>query len=117
MYSLTDINIRAFNTYGDTIAYSAKDQVKQDCYKLYSEAGVINTDIWPRPYYQAEDANRLSELCTDIFYTVSNFRAKVIAGTWDADAKWNEYISDLEGQGLDKFVEMQQNAYDAYNGS
>ena len=117
LYSLTDINIRAFNTYGDTIAYSAKDQVKQDCYKLYSEAGVINTDIWPRPYYQAEDANRLSELCTDIFYTVSNFRAKVIAGTWDADAKWNEYISDLEGQGLDKFVEMQQNAYDAYNGS
>lgn len=82
----------------------------------YTDAGVLNQEIWPRPYYSNEDANKVYQLTTDIFYQVDTYRARWITGQGDIDAEWDEYISKLEQLGVNDMVTIMQRAYDSYLG-
>lgn len=80
----------------------------------YEAAGVLNDEIWPRPYYSNEDANTLYRITTDIFYQVDAYRARWITGEGDIDAEWDEYISKLEDLGLEQMLTIYQSGYDSY---
>jgi len=77
-------------------------------------AGVLNQEIWPRPYYSNEDANTVYRLTTDIFYQVDTYRAKWITGQTDIDDEWDDYLKKLEQLEVDKMVSIMQSAYDSY---
>lgn len=114
LYTITGINILALpsSVFEAQVKYNEKQVVQQECYALYKD--ICNTELWPRPYYLAQDASKIATLSTDIFYNVTNFRAKVITGTWNVDKKWDEYVKELNSIGVNEFMEIQSRAYDAY---
>lgn len=81
---------------------------------MYKDAGILNDEIWPRPYFAAEDMTRLNELRTDIFNTVSEKKASWIAGDGDIDAEWDAYVASLEAMGVEEFVQILQKTYDNF---
>ena len=80
----------------------------------YGNAGVLNTEIWPRPYYLNEDANKIYRMTTDIFYHVNTTRARWITGEGDINKEWDSYIKKLESLGVNDMVTIMQSAYDSY---
>lgn len=100
--------------YESRIAYSRVNQDKQNAYDLYSQAGILNDEIWPRPYLAGEDANTISDTSTDIFYTVDQFLTKTISGVWDIDEKWDSYVKELEALELETYVNVLQRSYDEF---
>ena len=81
-------------------------------YKLYKD--VLGTEIWPRPYMDEEISTRINELYTDIDSTSDMYRANWITGVSDIDADWDEYLKTLNKIGLEEFVDLHQQAYDAF---
>lgn len=103
--------------YANKIHYAtdAGDPIKSiEAFELYKAAGILNDEIWPRPYFAAEDMNRLNELRTDIFNTVAEKKAAWVAGEGDIDAEWDQYVADLEAMGLNEFVDILQKTYDGF---
>ncbi|MBD2844158.1 hypothetical protein IDH44_03075 [Paenibacillus sp. IB182496] len=96
------------------IEMSATDQLKGQTYALYDEAGVINSEVWPRPYLDPEDATKLNEMRTDIFNTVSKFRASWVTGQSDIDQEWDGYLSSLQSMRVDELTAIMQKTYDNY---
>ncbi len=84
-------------------------------YELYKD--YLDKETWPRPYYSADYASRISELRTDIFNIVSKAKAGWIAGDRDVDAEWDSYLDELRAVGVDEYIEINQKTYDSYKAS
>lgn len=82
--------------------------------KQYQDAGVINDNVWPRPYFTEDGNTALKELRTDIFKLVDKKRAEWIYGEADIDEEWDDFQSDLETARIDEFLEAMQEAYDVW---
>lgn len=93
---------------------SAADKARGATNKLYDEAGIINTEVWPRPYFEPEDAIKLNELRTDIFNSVSKYRASWITGQSDIDKEWDVFKDSLKSMKIDDLVTIMQKTYDNY---
>ena len=76
----------------------------------------IDPETWPRPYYFTEDANRVNELLTDITTYVEQMKASFITGKVDIDAEWDNYIAQLKKLGAEEYLEINQRAFDVYQG-
>ncbi|OAS18736.1 hypothetical protein [Paenibacillus oryzisoli] len=96
------------------IKMSAADKVKGETYELYNKAGVINNEVWPRPYFDPKDATKLNEVRTDIFNTVSKYRASWVTGQSDIDKEWDAYLKSLKSMKVDDLVAIMQKTYDNY---
>ncbi|WP_168120902.1 hypothetical protein [Paenibacillus sp. HB172176] len=96
------------------VEMSAADKVKGETYELYDKAGVINTEVWPRPYLDPDDAAKLNEMRTDIFNTVSKYRAAWVTGQSDIDKEWDSYLNSLKSMKVDDLVAIMQKTYDNF---
>ncbi|MBO5364173.1 MAG: extracellular solute-binding protein [Clostridia bacterium] len=85
---------------------------KKAVYEMYKP--YLDDEVWPRPYYAVEEANRLSELTTDIFSLVETKRAKWITGAEDLESGWEQYKADIKRMGGDEMLSIYQGAYDRY---
>lgn len=67
--------------------------------------------LWPNPDTSAE----LAELQTNIATYVTQAQAEFVTGQRDIndDATWQAYIDDLNGLGAERYLELQQELYDA----
>ncbi len=88
------------------------NEVETKAYEMYQQ--IINKEIWPRPFFTADDSIRLGELRTDIFNTVTEMRAKWITGQSDINSDWGDYIKQLNSMGLEEMIALLQKAYDQY---
>jgi putative aldouronate transport system substrate-binding protein len=98
--------------YAGRISLNQMEQQLMDNYALYKD--IMNNELWPRPYFLAEDSQRVNELRTDIFNTVSQMQGRWLSGQADVEASWNGYIDNLNRQGLEEFVRILQKTYDVY---
>jgi putative aldouronate transport system substrate-binding protein len=110
IFASTPRAIRA-SAYGTALNLSPADQIKQNNYAVYKD--YLNTELWPRPYYLPEDADRMGVLITDILDQVNVKRADWVTGKSDIDAEWDAYVQKLDELGLAEYLEIQQRAYDA----
>ena len=62
---------------------------------------------------RAEDVDEYNDLRTTVDTYVDESRVLFIVGDLDLDSDWDSYLSELEAMGLDRFIELQQKAYDA----
>ncbi|MBQ8358909.1 MAG: extracellular solute-binding protein [Oscillospiraceae bacterium] len=85
---------------------------RDTAYELYKD--VINDEPWPKPFFDAEDTDRLNEILTDVYQVMRNNRANWITGRTDVDAEWDQYIQQLKDIGIDEVVEILQTSYDRY---
>lgn len=112
--SLTGNATRSFtsNDYQTKLNLSPSEQTKQACYNLYKD--IINDEIWPRPFYSPEVCNDADLYVTDINLTLGQYRAKWITGAADVDADWDKFLKGLDDSGLQEYLVILQDAYDAY---
>lgn len=121
---------RSMGQYWDSLEYRNSQVVPEDVYspdgyerrllnatKEYEpfapgESLVFPSEkLWPDPDTSAE----LAELQTNIATYITQAQAEFVTGQRDVndDAIWQSYIDDLNGLGLDRYLELQQNLYDA----
>ena len=67
--------------------------------------------LWP----DLETSAELAELQTNIATYITQAQAEFVTGQRDIadDAAWDAYVADIEGLGLDRYLELLQAAYDA----
>ncbi|MFD2044906.1 extracellular solute-binding protein [Ornithinibacillus salinisoli] len=86
-----------------------------EIYKWVSEELVpYAKSPYPQVYFTEEEQNEININKPDIDSYFEQMEAKFITGAEDIDAKWDEYVSTLEKQGIDKLVEVHQSAYDRW---
>ena len=69
---------------------------------------------WPTLYMSKEQQDQLgSTMQTDLYTYVEGQEAKWITGKEElTDASWEKYVGTLKQIGVDKFIEVYQEAYD-----
>lgn len=102
------------DVYGsEKMPWMAGQEAKKEVYDMYEE--YLDKETWPRPYYGVEEADRLSELTTDIFNLTETQRAKWVCGQEELnDASWKKYVGEMEKMGVQEMIDIYQGAYDRY---
>ncbi|MCI8886745.1 MAG: extracellular solute-binding protein [Hungatella sp.] len=62
----------------------------------------------------AEEADELSLIETDLNSYKQTMESKMIIGDLDVDGTWDEFVSGLHSRGLDRYLEILQQAYDRW---
>lgn len=70
-------------------------------------------EIWPSFTYTAEENEELSILRTDLEKYVNEMQAAFITGEKDF-SEWESYVETVENMNVDKYMEIQKQAYDRY---
>lgn len=73
----------------------------------------IPDEIWPAFTYTEEENKFLSSTGTDISKYVAEMQDKFISGDVPF-SKWDDYVQTLESMQLEKYMEIQQAAYERY---
>lgn len=99
------VEIEVAEAVGTPDPYKEKD-VADALYEPY-----LNTPL-PKPWLDAEEAERLEILATDIVGFVDQKMAQWISGEADVDAEWDAYVAQLDKLGLQELIQIKQDAYD-----
>lgn len=91
---------------------SGRLAIMNESYEIYKS--YFDDEFWPRPYMSAESSTRLGELRTDIFNTVSLYKANWVTGVGDIDAEWDDFVKALEKMGIDEYTEIIQKEYNTF---
>ena len=97
--------------FANKINLSKEQKILQSNYELYKD--ILNDERWPRPYFATEVCNDADLYVTDINLTVGQRRANWITGRTDIDSDWDKFLSDLDACGLQEYMVILQDAYDA----
>lgn len=90
---------------------SRKSYIMGECMDPYAQA-------WGEVAYltlSSDDQDEYTDLWADIDTYIQDCHAAFIIGDMDIEADWDTYVSTLNKMGLDRVVEIYQNAYDAQN--
>ena len=68
-------------------------------------------ELFPLPVYNEEEKEVVDDLGAMIKSTADEWRTLFVTGEKDLDTDWNEYTSQLEALGLDKYIEAAQSCY------
>lgn len=60
------------------------------------------------------DLEARANIFTDLTNYVAEMKAKWVTGELDVNETWDEYVTTLKNMGMDEYVKIYQNAYDAY---
>jgi putative aldouronate transport system substrate-binding protein len=89
-----------------------EDKITADnCYNLYKD--VLNTELWPRPYFSVDDAYNADLYMTDIDYQTTLYRASWITGKSDVNQEFDSFVKKLESLHLNEYIDILQKSYDA----
>jgi putative aldouronate transport system substrate-binding protein len=72
--------------------------------------------IVPPLVFTEEQSSELADLKTTILNYVKESLARAVTGEIDIDTQWSGYLRELDNMGLDRFLEINQEAYDAKYG-
>jgi putative aldouronate transport system substrate-binding protein len=81
---------------------------------VYSQYFPPIEDIFPPAFFSQEQGDELAILRTDINEYVSQMFARWVVGENDVDEGWDDYLTTLNRMGLDRYIEIHQEAYDSY---
>lgn len=108
-YKLTDI-------VSDEVLYNDEEFAKRCGWFCLVEQGIREADRKIESIaelaYTKEEAKERATLVTDITSYVEQMITQFITGEADIDASWDQYVSTLNQMGLDRWVAIDQAAYD-----
>ena len=80
--------------------------------------GIVEEEVFPRLVYTEDESSRRVSLYNDLTTYIAAQRAEFITNPdVDIDASWDEYLAQLDQIGLPELLELEQAAYDRYNGN
>lgn len=71
-------------------------------------------EVWPVFTFTPEEASELSSIMVDMDKLIEEYQANCITGAMDISADWDAFVSKLEQIGLERYMEIQQAAYDRF---
>lgn len=92
-------------------------KMREEIYPVYKDMGILNTEIWPRPYYTVEVSDEIAALRTDIYAIINQYEASWVTGQSDIEADWDAFNTALQAAGSERLVEILQNSYDSFLGT
>ena len=88
--------------------------MRNDCYEAYKAAGILNPEIWPRPYFTQEVSDQIAQYRTDCYALISAYEAKWVTNQSSIDADWDAFQAALKTAGVEELTKLLQSAYDTY---
>ena len=82
--------------------------------ELYREKNYVGDCNLPPLNYTAEEQTQFNKLNGDITTYYFEVYQKWTMGDGDIDAEWDGFVSRVEQMGLDKMMQIQQQAYDRF---
>lgn len=74
--------------------------------------GKIPGEVVPKLIYTGEEQEELSSFEADLKSYWTESRTRFVVGDMDLDKDWDSYLEKLKGIGLDRYIEINQTAYD-----
>ncbi len=71
-------------------------------------------EIIPMLRLPQEKLEQRANIFTDLTNYVAEMKAKWVTGEMDVDESWEEYVKTLKAMGAEEYVQIYQEAYDAY---
>jgi putative aldouronate transport system substrate-binding protein len=71
-------------------------------------------EIWPFFTFAADEADELTSISGDMNKLIEESQAKFITGDMDPEADWDKYTQQFESVGLERYMEIQQAAFERY---
>lgn len=81
--------------------------------ELYQPYALSANEIVPPLFFDSEKSQRAAELQTTISNYVTQMIARFSLGNEDIDSGWDKYVQALEDMGLQEYLAIYQEAYDA----
>jgi putative aldouronate transport system substrate-binding protein len=72
-------------------------------------------DVWPVFTFTSDEAEELASITPDMDKLTQESQAKFINGDMNLDDDWAEYVKQFDQIGLDRYLEIQQAAYDRFS--
>lgn len=88
------------------------DEARQ-ALELWSDTNA-KEHLIPNLYVASEDSEEYASIMNELQTYASEMRVKFITGSEDVEEKYDEYVETLKGIGVDRVVELMQEAYDRY---
>jgi putative aldouronate transport system substrate-binding protein len=79
----------------------------------YEPYAVDIRTILPPLIYTEQQSNEMIDIQTTINNYVNEMFARFITGDANIDSEWDSYISSLQGMNLERYLQIQQEAYDS----
>lgn len=95
------------------LGYYATDQQKA-AVTLWAQNDVSGT-IMPTITMTPDEANEFANLNAQVSTATTEYRDKVLAGSANTDSDWDEFIAQIKDQGVERMIELEQQALDRYN--
>ncbi|WP_163538205.1 extracellular solute-binding protein [Gracilibacillus sp. YIM 98692] len=85
----------------------------------YLYEGMEPEEIFPHwaIWYEGEVQDEIATLETNILDNVEQSAVRFITGEMSLEEDWDDYVAGLESLGVDRYVEINQEAYDNYLGA
>lgn len=98
--------------YGTEIA-----EIRQALYMdgFYKRYGQYPKDIVTTLAYTSEEMDEIAEISTTISEYANESRVLFVTGDLDLDKDWDNYIKNIQSMGLNRWIEIAQQAYDRMN--
>lgn len=71
-------------------------------------------DMLPGMVPTIDESTEINAMRTDIETYIKESRANFVTGTWNFDSDWDNFVAQLEGLGVSRYVEIKQAQYDRY---
>ena len=96
----------------ESMLYSSQAQVEKELRSL-------DKIVYPFPdmVYSADVNERRSTLQSDLQSLVNTYEAAFILGEKDIDADWDQYQADLKAAGVEEFMQIVTDTYNAFVGN
>ena len=85
-----------------------------DAFKDYYTRQVKTCADYPQVTYTSDEQAERSTLLTDITTYIQTMKAQFIIGETDIESGWQTYLDTLNAMGLERLLEIEQQAYDRY---
>jgi putative aldouronate transport system substrate-binding protein len=104
------------NEYRNAQAYNPDDPLERWLYdwtkNLMEPYGTKDKAVPPMVFTE-EQSKLFGELNTTVFAAADEWFANFVTGKADVDKDWDKYIQNMKDSGLDQFLKLYQDAYDA----
>ena len=108
------VGLRDFDFY-ENYWYDAtrdKDGRSSRYYNLYEGKTTSQDLFYVGGALSTDDTNEMNLLANDLATCRKAWLADFITGRKDIDAEWDNYVKEMENLGLDRYMELRQQAYD-----
>ncbi len=81
-------------------------------HEIYAPYGKPDMQL-PPLIFNSDQSKRLGELNTALYAQVKQMFASFVTGQMDINSSWDQYLSELNNNGLEEYLKIYQESYDA----